>query len=75
MYSPLLFEMLAQNRTDEVAAAAEQRRAAAERAEFRPEYQPGLIRFARTLISSVANEMQRVRALAGGRSAAITSSD
>jgi hypothetical protein len=75
MYSPLLFEMLAQNRTDEVAAVAEQRRAAAERAEFRPEYAPALVRFARLLISSVADEIQRVRALAGNRSAAITSGD
>jgi hypothetical protein len=60
MYSPLLFEMLAQSRNDEIAAVAEQRRAAAERAEFRPEYQAGVVRFARMLISSVAYEIRRV---------------
>jgi hypothetical protein len=53
--------MLAQSRTDEVAAAAEQRRAADERAEFAPASEhAGYIRSARLLVSSLAHEMQRV---------------
>ena len=75
MYSPLLFEMLAQSKNDEVAAVAEQRRAAAERAEFRPETAPGLVRFVRMLVSSVGSEIQRMRMLAGDHSTAVTSGD
>ena len=79
MYSPLLYEMLAQSKNDEVAAAAEHRRAVAERAEFRPVDEAGLVRFAKLLISGVAYEIQRallaVRGLAGDHSTAISSGD
>jgi hypothetical protein len=60
MYSPLLFEMLAQGRTEEVAAAAEARRAIAERVVFEPSGERGLVRYARLLALSAGHAVQHV---------------
>jgi hypothetical protein len=60
MYSPLFYEMLAQNRADEVAAAAEARRAAAENAVYLPVGGRPLVRSAKVLVSSACHAVQHV---------------